>query len=262
VVGEGVEMVGQGHALGLPGLLAEVADQHHRTAGGGDRARHPRDEQVGEQAGVQRPRAEDDQVRAADGRHDRGGGRRRVGLDPDPLETRGDGHRDLPGDLQVGGPRVQGDRHRGAGQHAPRYPEQARHPVQRVDDVPGREVLQRDEHQVAEAVTGQFAPWEAVLEQLGQLAVLRQRGQRHPQVAGRHDVEVAAQPTGRAAVVSDRDHGRDVVDHPGQRVERARQSVAPADGHGAGPVPRSGAHSRPRSRCSTATLTSSAVRRR
>ena len=39
------------------------------------------------------------------------------------------------------------------------------------------------------------------------LAVVAERGERHPQVAGRQHAELAAQPARRAAVVRDRDDG-------------------------------------------------------
>ena len=59
--------------------------------------------------------------------------------------------------------------------------------------------------------------------------VAAQRGERHAQVAGRHDVELATQPPARPAVVGDRDHGRHVVGDPSQRPQARRQPVAAAE---------------------------------
>ena len=88
------------------------------------------------------------------------------------------------------------------------------------------------------------------------LVVAAERGQRHPQVAGREDAELAAQPARRAAVVGDGHHG-------GQLVDDGACSSRSADSDACSPWPppkattataRSGVrslelrHSRPRSR--------------
>ena len=57
---------------------------------------------------------------------------------------------------------------------------------------------------------------EAVLDHVGPgaapLVVAAQRGERHPQVAGRQHAELAAQPARGAAVVGDGHHGGHLVE--------------------------------------------------
>ncbi len=84
-----------------------------------------------------------------------------------------------------------------------------------------------------------ISPWpgEPVLQHPGPgvapLVVAAQRGQRHPQVAGREHAELAAQPARRAAVVGDGDHGGQVVDDEvvrragGARAARRRGRARP-----------------------------------
>ena len=58
-------------------------------------------------------------------------------------------------------------------------------------------------------------------------------GQGHPQVAGRQQAQLAAQPAGRPAVVGDGDHRGDVdvaVGEQPQRGQRGVQAVAAAEG--------------------------------
>ena len=83
---------------------------------------------------------------------------------------------------------------------------------------------------------------EAVLQHLGPgappVVVAAERGERHPQVAGRQHAELAAQPAGRAAVVGDRDDR-------GQRRRRSgrrRAAAARAERGGSPWPPPSGDH--------------------
>ena len=83
------------------------------------------------------------------------------------------------------------------------------------------------------------------------LVVAAQRGQRHPQVAGRQHAELAAQPPRRAAVVGDGDDGGQVVDdqvgdEQAQRLQGGGQAVAAAEGDdGLGAVVRPSRRSLP-----------------
>lgn len=71
-------------------------------------------------------------------------------------------------------------------------------------------------------------PGETVLQHVAPgvapVAVVAERRQRHAQVAGREDVELLAQAPARAAVVSDRHDGGDVV---GQQPEGGQGSGEP-----------------------------------
>ena len=118
-------------------------------------------------------------------------------------------------------------------------------------------------------------PAEAVLEDpLPERGVVGPAGpawpgegaERHPQVAQRQDVQLAADAPGRAAVVGDRDHGGEVVGEPAQRrrASRAGRGRRRATTARSGPGAASADHSRPTSRCDTVTRTPSspAIRRR
>ena len=94
---------------------------------------------------------------------------------------------------------------------------------------------------------------------VGRGVLAGERGEGHPQVAGRQQAQLAAQPAGRAPVVGDGDHRGDPVrdaavgEHP-QRGQRGVQAVAAAEGDGREPVAgRCCCHSRPRSRWVTRT---------
>ena len=76
-------------------------------------------------------------------------------------------------------------------------------------------------------------PGETVLQHVAPgvapVGVVAERRQRHPQVAGRQDVELLAQPPARAAVVGDRDDGGDLVGEQPQRGQGRGEPVAPAE---------------------------------
>ena len=117
----------------------------------------------------------------------------------------------------------------------------------------GQHFVEPGKQQVADRMSGQSAAaTEPVLDdrrpQLTVRGIGCQRRQRHSQIAWRHDVQLAAQPAGRAAVVGDRHHRGDVRREPSRRRQRGVQPVPSAEGDDAR------AHSRPRSRCSTRTL--------
>ncbi len=82
------------------------------------------------------------------------------------------------------------------------------------------DLRQRHQEQIAETVALQSAPGlEAVLEKARkQRGVFAERDHAIADVAGRQDVELAAQPAGAAAVVGHRDDGGDV-----QRAEPRRR---------------------------------------
>jgi hypothetical protein len=89
------------------------------------------------------------------------------------------------------------------------------------------------QNQVADRMPGQrTAAAEPVLNdgrpQPAVRAVGGQRRQRHPEVAGRHHIQFAAQPAGRAAVVGYGDHGRDVRREPAGRRQCGVKAVPAA----------------------------------
>ncbi|SKZ86038.1 Uncharacterised protein [Mycobacteroides abscessus subsp. abscessus] len=76
-----------------------------------------------------------------------------------------------------------------------------------------------------------------------------QRDHRHSQITRRDDVELTPEPAGRAAVVGNRHHRRDVLAEIPHRRQRRVQAVASTERDDAFRA----AHSRPRSRCITRT---------
>ena len=117
----------------------------------------------------------------------------------------------------------------------------------------GQHLVEPGQHQIADRMARQCAAAaEAVLDDRRPQPPVRtvgcQRRQRHSQITRRHHVQFAAQPARRAAVVGDGDHRGDVRGEPARRRQRGVEPVPAAEGDD----PR--AHSRPRSRCSTRTV--------
>ena len=131
------------------------------------------------------------------------------------------------------GHQVQRDRrHR---QHPAVRAEQPGHPVQALDRV-AEQLPERHDQDVADRVAAQLRlAGEPVLDHPAPGGapgvVAAQRGQRHPQVAGRQHAELPAQPAAGAAVVGHRDHRGQVPGHPAQRRQRGVQAVPAAQRH-------------------------------
>ena len=128
-------------------------------------------------------------------------------------------------------------RHRRHRQDPAARAEQPADPVQGADRV-AEPLPQRGDEQVADRVAVQAAlgrAAEAVLQHVGPgaapLVVAAQRGQRHPQVAGRQAAEFAADAAGGAAVVGDGDDRGQGVGDGAQRGQGRGQAVAAAEGH-------------------------------
>ena len=90
--------------------------------------------------------------------------------------------------------------------------QQAADPVEAVHRVVGRQLPQRHDQQVPDAVPGQVAgAGEPVLHHPAPgappLVVLAERRQRHPQVTGRQHTEVAPESSAGSPVVGDGDDG-------------------------------------------------------
>ena len=256
---------------GLPRLRREVEHHHPARPAADDRVAEIGDEQVGQHAGEPRARPEDQHVGVAHGVDGLLARLRGLGQQPHAVDTaRRGGHRDLPADpvRAAGTPQpghlgldVQGlAAHR---QHPAPDTEQCPHLVQGGDGV-AEGVHEAGEQEVADGVPGERAgAAEPVLHELAparaRRIVGRERGQGHPQVAGRQQAQLPAQPARRAAVVGHRDHGRDLVGEQADGRQRGVQPVPTAQRHDPGHSrPRSlRRHSRPRSRCATLTRTPS-----
>ena len=117
----------------------------------------------------------------------------------------------------------------------------------------GEHLVEPGQQQVADRMAGQCAAAaEPVLKdgrpQPPVRAVGCQGRQRHSQITRRHHIEFAAQPSRRSAVVGNRYHGGDMRSEPAGGRQRGVEPVAAAQRDDAR------AHSRPRSRCSTRTV--------
>ncbi len=100
-----------------------------------------------------------------------------------------------------------------------------------------RQIGEGGEEQVAEAVAFEAAALgETVLEQLGkQRLVFRKRDHAVANVAGRQDIEIAAEASGTAAIIGDRDNGGDLdfsrlQGVPFQAVQKRREAGSASDG--------------------------------
>ena len=162
---------------------------------------------------------------------------------------------------------LRGDVHgdQGHRQHPAGRAEQPADVVESVDVV-AEQLPEADDEQVADHVVAHLAvAGEAVLQHPrpgdAPLVAAAERGQRHPQVAGRQYAELAAEPARRAAVVGDGDDRGQVVDHElvdeqPQRRQRGVQPVAAAERdhrhrpvHHAAITPAPGRGGRPGPRC-------------
>ena len=153
------------------------------------------------------------------------------------------------------------------GSTRPRAPSSSPRSSSAAHRVAAVELGQAGEHEVADRVTGEHSrAAEPVLEQaghrLGALALAGQRGQGHPQVAGRQHGHLAADAARGAAVVGDRDHGGHVRRDPPPGRQRRRQTVPAAERDHPAAAALPAHYSRPRSRWrATAAMPSADSRR-
>ncbi len=123
------------------------------------------------------------------------------------------GHRDLAGDELVAD--LGGHARRGRGWRAGRgRPRRARRPASSSAAVRSPSVSARPtSNRLPEGMVGELARTEAVLERGGPgLGVVgRERDETATEIAGRGDVEIAAQPPGAPAVVGDADDRGDLA---------------------------------------------------
>ena len=226
-------MVGGGVAIGLAGLGHHVA---HVDAPGARAADGPGDaghEQVGDDAGVEAPRAQDDEVGAVEGLDGLV-----EGLDPlvgeEDAAERGFAE---PADVDLGahdravdelGAQV-GVGERG-GQHAPLDGQHAADLAHRLLEA-ARDLGERGDEQVAEAHALERAVLEAVLEEAVEEALgVAERDQAVADVAGRQDAEVGAEAARAAAVVGDGDDSGELAAEGLEPFEHDGQPCAAADG--------------------------------
>ena len=214
----------RGKTVGLPWLSGQI--QHHdaRCAGSVDCIDNVGHQHVRNDGGKPRAGAKRDEVRTRQGFEGCGvsGRRLRKNANAAHVARRG-GDGDLsadwahdrrvliePGDLGLYVKRLLDDR-----VDAAMRARETRDDIKRLLHLPDHFRESGDE-QVAHGVTGKSASSaKAVLQRGGPqpflLAVVGEGRQRHAQVSGRDEIELTAQPTGRAAIISDGDDGRDFL---------------------------------------------------
>ena len=275
MLGQHVKMALGRKARCLTGFRIQVEHERaprRRRFQCGEQSRH---QHVRDHAGEPGARSEHHEVGRQDRVHGLPGGRWVPGHQPHPahLPRRG-GHRDLTADhpahpgigFQSGDVGLDLQRERAHRQHPPLDAEDPPEFVECGDRV-GQHLAEAGEQQVADRMTRQRAvAAEPVLDDGGPQPAVRavrgQRRQRHSQITRRDDIEFGAQPPGRAAVVGHRDDGGDVRGEPAGGGQGGVEPVAAAESDDArGGVrvqrPHRPGHSRPRSRCSTRTVSCS-----
>ena len=261
VFGECGHVVGGVQPTRLAAHVGDVAHVDARRIGLAHRVCHARDQEVGDEARVERPGTDHDHVRVPDGAN---GGlvcRRRIRLEADVLEgVRADRERRLALVTPARAVHaVQPDVLERGRVYMPSRAEVRRRMGDRLGKRAG-EVSDGSQHQVSERVADMataLGAGETVLDHAGGQPVLI-GGHRHqavPDVARRKDPELLAQLARRAAIVGHRDDGRGVEAEIEQAVDDGRQARAAADGDRTAAA--SNAHrasrSRPMSRWLTAT---------
>ena len=222
-------MVGGHHAVRLAGLGHEVDQQDDRRLRLGHRLADAGNQQVGEDRGVERAGAEEDQVRLLQRRHRLGKGRRRrrvdlhrrqlLGRQPDRRLALVLPARDAPCPQPHVGQR--------GGKDLAAHREDRLGGENGLVEIP-RDAGQRRQEQVAEGVADQpAAVGEAVLEEAGeQVLIVGEGGDAVADISGRRDSELLAQPAGGAAVVGDGDDTRQLA-----QAVRAHVVLQPAQQH-------------------------------
>ena len=208
MLGQHMDMPFGREARGLAGFGGQVQHQGTPGRGGFEGGQQPGHQDMRNDAGEPRSRSQDNQV----GMHHRvdrlAGGRRITGQQADAAHLpRCGGHRHLPANhpahpritLQPGdvGLDLQGERtHR---QHPALDPQNSAEFVEGGHRI-GEYLVEPGQHEITDRMAGQRpAAAEAVLDDGGPQPAVRavgsQGGQRHSQIAGRHDVQLGTQPT-------------------------------------------------------------------
>src|SRR5216684_1916935 len=209
------EMIAECVAGGFAWLSHQIGDIHARSLGSGDRAGDFRNQQVRENAGVERAGPEKNQVGLPDGFDGPGERAHAARGKLEFLDRRAAG-----GDagFAVNGAAVfeRGDEmnvRKGGRKDAAADGEHFAADADRFREIAGN-VRERGEKKIAEVVTGEAATRvEAILEQAAEKSfILRKSHHAVADIAGREDAVLAAQATGTAAVIGDRDDGGEIGD--------------------------------------------------
>ena len=232
----GADMIVGVVAVGLTVLGHDVQRVDLACPALADGVRDAADKEIRNDARIEAPRPDHDDIGVADGLHALRQGHRTLRDQPDLADA---GIVDLfrVEDLAltehaaaVVKLRLQPHILIGHGQHPAGDGQDVPHPVDRLVKRAGNAVHGRQE-QIAEALPGQRAVGKAVVEQLlhGGLGI----GQRHDAVADiarRQHPQILAQHAGAAAVVGDGDDGGDILRVGLQAPQHGGQAVPAADG--------------------------------
>jgi len=213
---DGAEMIGEGVAGGFAGLGHQIGDVNARSLGLGDGAGDFRDQQVRENAGVERAGTEEDQIGLLDGFDGPGERTHAARGKLDFLDRRAAAGGDAG--LAVNNAAVF---ERGNEVHVRkrRWKNAAANGEHFAADADGfgeiaGDVGERGEEKIAEIVADEAAAgMEAVLKQAAEEGFIFRKGHHAvADVAGREEAVLPAQAAGAAAVIGDRDDGGEIGD--------------------------------------------------
>src|SRR6267378_4023450 len=208
-------MIGESVAGGFAGLGHQIGDVHARSLRLGDGASNLRDEQVRENAGVERAGTEEDQVGLLDGFDGPGERTHATGGKLDFLDRNATGGNagfavnDAAVFERGDEMNVRKRRRKNAAANGEHFAADA----DGFGEIAG-DVGERGEEKIAEIVADEAAAgMEAVLKQASEKSfIFRKSHHAVADVAGRKDAVFAAQAAGAAAVIGDRDDGGEIGD--------------------------------------------------
>src|SRR6266513_4167201 len=213
---DGAEMIGESVAGGFTGLGHQIGDVDARSLGLGDGSGNFGDQQVRENAGVERAGTEEDQVGLLDG-FDGPGERTHAARGKLDFRDRRTAAGSDAG-LAVNGAAVF-ERGNEVNVRKRRWKNAAANGQHFAADADGfgeiaGDVGERGEEKIAEIVSDEAAAgMEAVLKQASEKGfIFRKSHHAIADVAGREDAVLAAQPAGTAAVIGDGDDGGEISD--------------------------------------------------
>ena len=209
------EMIGERVAGGFPRLGHKIGDVHARGFGFGDGAGDFRNEQIREDAGVERTGAEENEVRLLDGLDDHGNGAYAARRETQFFDRRAAG-----GDARFAvndaailefGDEVH-VRKRGW-ENAPADGQDFAADANGFGEIAG-DVRERGEEKIAEVVADQAAPGvEAILKKTAEESfIFRKSDHAIADVAGRKDAVFAAEAAGASAIIGNGDNGSEIGD--------------------------------------------------
>ncbi len=224
-------MVGDGEAARLPRLGHRVRDVDDGAVEGCQRPADPAAQERRDGAREEAPGPEHEHVRLLYGLDHARRGRHALGLDGDARDPLADTlhHGLAAGNGTVGVAHHERQALGGGRKDGALDAQEPRRLLDALAEAAGHVREGRDDD-VADAVVVEVTRrLEAVVEDLGETFAPRERDQAVPDVPGRGDAELLAEPAARPAVVGDRHDGRQVTHPVAQPAQQDRQPGTPAE---------------------------------